>query len=139
MSFMSGELKQTTQLPSVLKTFLLFGIQVMAIWLTDQLMRSVTIVSLWHSVVLAAVIGLLNRYIKPFLIILTIPVTFLTLGIFLLVINGIIIVLASEIVPGFEVDGFGSAILFSLILSLTNWTLESLFGLRRLKITVSKF
>jgi len=136
---MSGELKQTTQLPSVLKTFLLFGIQVMAIWLTDQLMRSVTIVSLWHSVVLAAVIGLLNRYIKPFLIILTIPVTFLTLGIFLLVINGIIIVLASEIVPGFEVDGFGSAILFSLILSLTNWTLESLFGLRRLKITVSKF
>lgn len=120
----------------VLHTLILFTVQVMAIWLTDQLLGSVSIHSLWHTVVLAAVIGLLNHFLKPLLILFTIPVTLFTLGLFLLVINGFIIALAAEIVPGFEVRSFGAAIWFSIVLSLISWALESLFGLRRTDIQI---
>jgi putative membrane protein len=62
----------------------------------------------------------LNITIKPILIILTIPITLLTLGLFLLVINAILILIAAWIVPGFHVDGFWWALLFGLILALIN-------------------
>ncbi|MCS6979556.1 MAG: phage holin family protein [Flavobacteriales bacterium] len=129
----------STQSQSIFRTLVLFGVQVLAIWLSDQLMGSVQIASLWHTVVLAAVIGLLNQFLKPILILLTIPVTVFTLGLFLLVINGLIIALAAEIVPGFEVASFGSAILFSLALSFVSWMLEGLFGLRKSRIVIRRF
>lgn len=72
------------------------------------------------AVVVAALIALLNITVKPILIFLTIPITLLTLGLFLLVINAILILLAAEIVPGFNIDGFWWAVLFSFLLSLVN-------------------
>lgn len=72
------------------------------------------------AILVAAVLGLLNSFIKPFLIILTIPITVLTLGLFLLVINILIIKWASEIVPGFKVDSWFWALLFSFIVSLVS-------------------
>lgn len=73
-----------------------------------------------YAVVVAVVLALLNAILKPILIILTIPVTVLTLGLFLLVINAFIILLANGLVPGFSVDGFWWALLFSLLVSLLN-------------------
>jgi len=64
------------------------------------------------------VLSVLNLLVKPLLVILTLPVTILTLGLFLLVINAVIILLASNLVSGFAVDGFWTALLFSLLLSL---------------------
>lgn len=122
----------------VLRTLLLFVVQVMSIWLTDQLVGSVRIQSLWHTVVLAAVIGLLNHFLKPLLVFLTIPVTIFSLGLFLLVINGIIVALASEIVPGFELGSFWAAIWFSIVLSLVSWVLEALFGLKRTQVVIRR-
>lgn len=121
-----------------LHTLIIFGVQVMAIWITDQLLGSVHISSFWHTVVLAAVIGLLNHFVKPLLIVLTIPVTLFTLGLFLLIINGAIIALAAEIVPGFEVRSFGAAVWFSIVLSVISWALESLFGLRREDVRIRR-
>ena len=72
------------------------------------------------AILVAAALGLLNSFIKPFLIILTIPITVLTLGLFLLVINILIIKWASEIVPGFKVDSWFWALLFSFIVSLVS-------------------
>lgn len=72
------------------------------------------------AVVVAALIALLNITVKPILIFLTIPITVLTLGLFLLVINAILILLAAEIVPGFYINGFWWAVLFSFLLSLVN-------------------
>ncbi|MCS6981740.1 MAG: phage holin family protein [Flavobacteriales bacterium] len=120
------------------RTLLLFLVQVMAIWLTDQIVGSVRIQSLWHTVVLAAVIGLLNHFLKPLLVFLTIPVTIFSLGLFLLVINGIIVALASEIVPGFQLRSFGAAIWFSIVLSLVSWALETLFGFKRMQVVIRK-
>ena len=68
----------------------------------------------------ALVIGLLNISIKPILLLLTLPINILTLGLFTLVINGLLVLLAGYIVPGFVVSGFGTAILFALVLMVIN-------------------
>ena len=68
----------------------------------------------------AIIIGLANATIKPLLIILTLPITIITLGLFLLVINALIVLLAAWLVPGFYVDGFWWALLFGAILSIVH-------------------
>lgn len=102
---------------SILLQLVIAGI---AVIITGYLLPGVSVEDFWVAVVIAAVISLLNYTIKPILIFLTIPITIVTLGLFLLVINALIILLAAEIVPGFVVDGFWWALLFSLILSLIN-------------------
>lgn len=77
-----------------------------------------TVTSFKVSVIVAIVLGLLNLLVKPILVLLTLPVTILTLGLFLLVINAVIILLCSRLVSGFHVDGFLDALIFSLILSV---------------------
>jgi len=74
------------------------------------------------------VIALLNAILKPILVVLTIPLTILTLGLFLLVINAALILLAAYLIDGFYVDGFWWALLFSIILSLAVSLIESLTG-----------
>ena len=80
------------------------------------------------TVLVAAVLGLLNSFIKPILIIITIPITVFTLGLFLLVINILIVKWASDIVPGFKVDGWVYALLFSFVVSIATYLMESLIG-----------
>ena len=77
------------------------------------------------ALILALVLAVLNLLIKPLLVILTFPITILTLGLFLLVINAIIILLADKLVEGFKVDGFWWALLFSILLSVTGSLLQS--------------
>ncbi|MFO7824796.1 MAG: phage holin family protein [Cyclobacterium sp.] len=72
------------------------------------------------GVIIAALLALLNITIKPILIFLTIPITIVTLGLFLLVINALLVLIAASIVSGFTVDNFWWALLFSLVLSLVN-------------------
>lgn len=91
---------------------------------------AVQVNSIWTAVVVAAIIGLLNAFLKPILVLLTIPITLFSFGLFLLVINGIIIAIAVKLVPGFEVRSFGWAIFFSIVLSILNAFLEGLFGLK---------
>jgi putative membrane protein len=80
----------------------------------------VTLENFWYALLVAAVLSLVNVLLKPLLVILTIPVTIVTFGLFLLVINAFIIMLVDYVVPGFEVRGFWWALAFSLILSIFN-------------------
>ena len=80
------------------------------------------------AIIIAVVLSLLNFVVKPILVILTIPLTVVTLGLFLLVINALIILMADSIITGFYVDGFWWALLFSLVMSLTNALLIDLSG-----------
>ena len=73
--------------------------------------------SFWTAIVVAIVLAILNAIIKPILIIFTLPITLITFGLFLFVINALIILLAGKLVDGFSVDGFWWALLFSLLLS----------------------
>ncbi len=72
------------------------------------------------SIVVVIVLGLLNIFVKPILNLVSIPVTIVTFGLFLFVINAVIILMCSSLITGFEVDGFWYALLFSLILSLVS-------------------
>jgi putative membrane protein len=74
--------------------------------------------SFWTAIIVAIVLAVLNAIIKPIFILLTLPITLVTFGLFLFVINALIILLAERLVPGFSVDGFWWALLFSLLLSL---------------------
>jgi putative membrane protein len=80
------------------------------------------------ALIVAVVLGLLNIFIKPILVILTLPVTFITLGLFLLLINAVIILLCDNIVGGFSVDSFFTALLFSIVLSLSQSLMYAVLG-----------
>lgn len=79
--------------------------------------------ALWVAVVL----GLLNTFLKPVLVFLTIPVTLFTLGLFLLVINAMIVLICDYFIPEFQVDGFITALLFSVLLSVSQSILNKIF------------
>ena len=97
-----------------------------AVLITAYLLPGVHVEHFFWAVLVALVLGLLNVTVKPFLVIVTIPITVFTLGLFLLVINAVVILLAGYFIPGFEVDGFWWALGFSLVLSLVNSVLNSL-------------
>jgi putative membrane protein len=78
------------------------------------------------ALIFALVLAVLNLIVKPLLVLLTLPITFITLGIFLFVINALIILLADKFVSGIKIDGFWWALIFSLILSVLTSLLTSL-------------
>ena len=101
----------------VLTKILLGGISVL---IADFLLGGVSIDNWVTGFILAAVIVLINFTLKPLMIILTFPVTLITFGLFLLVINALVILIADYFIPGFSVDGFWWALGFAILLSLIN-------------------
>lgn len=89
-----------------------------AVVISAYVLPGVTLASFWTALWVALVLGLLNVFIKPLLILLTLPINILTLGLFTLVINALVIMMASGIVHGFKVDGFWYAMLFSIVLCI---------------------
>lgn len=89
-----------------------------AVLVIAHFLPGVSVVNFTNAVIVAIVLALLRVTIKPLLIILTLPVTIVTLGLFLLVINALIILLADNLIDGFHVTGFWIALLFSLTLSV---------------------
>lgn len=92
--------------------------------ITSYLLPGVHLEGFLQALILAAVLSLLNIFIKPVIILLTIPITFFSFGLFLLVINAFIILLAAKLAPGFLVDSFWWALLFSIVLSLVTSLLD---------------
>jgi len=110
-----------------MELFIRLIISTLAVLLSSWLLPGIHVAGIVTAFIVAIVLGLLNAFIKPILTILTIPITVLTLGLFLLIINVIIVYLAAAIVPGFRIDGFLSALLFSIVLAVIGWALASLF------------
>lgn len=90
----------------------------LAIYIASYIIPGVTINSTSTLFVVSIVLGLINTFVKPVLVILTIPLTIITLGIFLLILNGILILLVGNIVPGFYVSSLFTAIIFSIVVSI---------------------
>ncbi len=90
----------------------------LAVVILAKLLPGVSVDSYWTAIIVAIVLAILNLIVKPILVLFTLPVTILTLGLFLLVINAIIIFIADGFVSGFDVDGWLIAIIFSLLLSI---------------------
>ena len=106
---------------------LIWLINTLALFAIPQLLDSVKIDSFATALLASLVLGLVNTLLRPILILLTLPVTLLSLGLFIFVINGLMFWAAADLVKGFQVDNFGAAILGALIYSLLSWALSTLF------------
>ena len=90
------------------------------------LLPSIHVASFWTALWVAVVLGLINTVIRPVLLLLTLPVTLLTLGLFIFVINGLMFLLAAKLLDGFVVDSFMAGIIGSTLYSVISWLLTKL-------------
>ncbi|AUS04828.1 phage holin family protein [Pseudotamlana carrageenivorans] len=97
-----------------------------AVFLLANFLSGVTVDGYTTALIVSVILAVLNLFVKPILVIFTLPITILTLGLFLLVINAIIILLASNLISGFHVNGIWTAIIFSILLSILESILHSL-------------
>ena len=97
-----------------------------AVFLAAQLIPGITVASPGTALVAGIVLGLVNAIIRPLLILLTLPATLLTLGLFIFVINAVCLGLAAWFVPGFTISGFWAALFGALVISIISWLLSSL-------------
>lgn len=98
----------------------------LAVLITAYITPNVEVDSFFTALVVSVVLGILNAILKPILVLLTLPINVLTLGLFTLIINTVIVLIVSSVVLGFQVQGFVAALIFGLVLSLVNWFLNSL-------------
>ena len=99
-----------------------------AIFMAAYLIDGIRVNGLPSAILAAAVLGILNAFFRPVLLLLTLPLNILTLGLFTFAINAILLMMASGVISGFEVDGFGSALLGALFISAVSWLLTSFIG-----------
>ncbi|MCX6231548.1 MAG: phage holin family protein [Bacteroidetes bacterium] len=109
-----------------------------AVVITAYLLNGIHVPNFTTAIVISIVLTLLNIFVRPLLIMLTIPATIFSMGLFLLVINAFIILLASALVPEFKVDSFWWALAFSIILSIVSFILEIPEKIKSGKIVVKK-
>ena len=107
----------------LLLTWLINALALLAI---KYIMPSITVDSFVTALIVAVVLGLINTLVRPIFVILTLPVTILTLGLFIFVINGLLFWAAGSFVPGFHVDGFWSGVFGAIIYSIISWALSAL-------------
>lgn len=110
----------------MIKILVSWIINAVAVFASAYLLPGVYIESFLTSFVVAIVLGIVNTFIRPLLLLLTLPINVLTLGLFTLVINAVLILLVSEFVSGFRVDGFWWAVLYSIVLSFVSGVLYSM-------------
>ncbi|WP_422089346.1 phage holin family protein [Tenacibaculum ovolyticum] len=109
-----------------MKLFLKILLTALAVIILANILPGITINSYTTAVIVAVTISLLNMFVRPLLVFFTLPATIVTLGLFLFVVNAVIILLAGNLVTGFVVNGFFTAFLFSVLLSIFRSFLFSL-------------
>lgn len=106
-------------------------VSTLALFLTASLLQSVEVTGIAAALIAAAVLGIVNMFLKPLALILTLPLNILTLGLFTLVINGFMLYITSALVPGFAVTGFWGAVGGALVLSVFNMILNGIFDIEK--------
>jgi putative membrane protein len=109
-----------------MRLLLLWILNAVALLAVTYLMPSIQVSGFGTALVAALVLGFINTLVRPVLAILTLPITVLTLGIFYLVLNGLLFWLASALLPGFDVAGFGSALIGAILYGVIAWALSAL-------------
>jgi putative membrane protein len=101
-------------------------INAVALLAVPYLLNSVQVDSFGAALIAALILGFVNAIVRPVLVVLTLPVTFLTLGLFIFVINGLMFWVVAQLVSGFHVGGFWSAVFGALLYSIVSWALSTL-------------
>lgn len=112
------------------RVFLVWLLSTLVVYGTSAILPGFKIKSFGYAFVVAAIIGLLNMIIRPFLIFLTFPINILTLGLFTFVVNAIILKMAAWMLKGFDISSWGTAILGALIIALFNALVNFFFGIQ---------
>jgi putative membrane protein len=99
-----------------------------AVLFAAYVLKGVHVADVATAILVALVLGLLNSFIRPILVVLTIPITVISLGLFLIVINYFIVHLTTRLVPGFQVDGWFPALMFSIIVSIVSSIIQAIAG-----------
>ncbi|PYP07844.1 MAG: hypothetical protein DMD59_13910 [Gemmatimonadetes bacterium] len=117
-------------------------ITALGLWVADQLLPGIAITGTRALIVSALLLGIVNAVIRPIILILTLPLTVLTLGLFILIVNGISLELVAWLVPGFHIAELGSATVGAIIVGLTSWVASAFVGgsgrierMRRVEVT----
>lgn len=110
-----------------MRLLLVWLLNAAALFALPYLMTSIRVENFIVALLAALVLGLVNALVRPILVILTLPVTLITLGLFIFVLNGLLFWLVATFVPGFSVTGFWSAVGGALVYSILSWALSSLF------------
>lgn len=92
-----------------------------AIVLAAAILPGIHVESLAAAIIAAAILGIINTFLRPVVLLLTLPLTILTLGFFVFIINALMLLLVAAFVPGFKIDGFGWAFLGALLISVISW------------------
>ena len=108
----------------LLRWFVLTAAVLIASWLLD----GIHVTGLFPAFLAAATLGILNAFLRPLLILLTLPINILTLGLFTFLINALMLKIVSEVIPGFYVYGFWTAVLGALIIGTVSWLLNGFVG-----------
>ncbi|MFM2085677.1 MAG: hypothetical protein RLZZ237_546 [Pseudomonadota bacterium] len=109
-----------------MRLLLTWLINAAALFAVPYLMHSVSMSSGWTALLAAALLGLVNALIRPVLILLTLPVTVLSLGLFILIVNGFLFWLVAQMIAGFHVTSFWAAVGGALLYSVISWALSTL-------------
>ena len=109
-----------------MKWLIPFVLNAVALLIADYLIKGIHLSGIGPAILAAVALGLINTLIRPVFILLTLPLSLLTLGLFILIINAITFTLASLLVPGFHVDSFGAAFLGAILTSIVSWFLNML-------------
>lgn len=109
-----------------MKPFLKLLVTSLTIIIATYFIPGVKIASFWTAIVVALVMGVVNAIIRPVILFFTLPLNILTLGLFTFVVNGLMILLVAYFVPGFQVAGFWTAVIFSVAVTVINWILTKL-------------
>lgn len=99
-----------------------------ALWAATELVPGIAVRDLTSLVLAALVFGLVNAFVRPVLVLLSLPLTIVTLGLFLLVVNAAMLGLTAWVLPGFQVAGFWPAVLGSIVVSVVGWAATRVFG-----------
>ena len=111
-----------------MKILIHWFLSAVAVWVVSQIVPGFMVASLGAALIAAVVIGLVNATIGLVFKIVTFPLTVLTLGLFWLIINAVMLLVAAQLVPGFAISGFVSAFIGAIVLSLVNMVLRALFA-----------
>lgn len=99
-----------------------------AVYATSKVLPGVEIKNFWSAIVVAALLAIVNTFLNPIIQFISLPVTILTLGLFALVINTLMIMLVDQLVEGFEIKNFWWSLLFGLVMSVVSGILFAVFG-----------
>ena len=110
--------------------FIRWLILTFSIIISSYLLEGIQVSGFISAFFAAAILGILNAFFRPILLVLTLPINILSLGLFTFVINAVLLLMVSGVIPGFDVDGFWSAVAGSLFISLVSWSLTSFINER---------